>query len=387
LLSAIYKQVTSLHPLTQSGYSDDEMPEMRVVIAGGGTGGHIIPAVAIANELRASVGADILFIGTPRGLESRLIPQAGFELSLIKVGQLKNVSLFTRARTLLDLPLSIIRCRALLSRFRPHVVIGVGGYASGPAMAAAILEHIPTLAFEPNAYPGLANRLVGKHVSAAAVNFEAAIKFFRNAQVTGIPVREEFFRLPARPRGVPPHLLVFGGSQGARILNTLLPQIASSLLAAVPGLTILHQAGARHAKETLAAYMASDAPPSRWQVYDFLDDMPRRFASADLVLSRSGASTVAELAAAGKPSLLIPFPQAADDHQRKNAEALVEVGAARMLLEADVTKDILLDSLVSMLNDRLALDAMSTRARTLAHRDAVRTIMQIVLTLKQNGVK
>jgi UDP-N-acetylglucosamine--N-acetylmuramyl-(pentapeptide) pyrophosphoryl-undecaprenol N-acetylglucosamine transferase len=363
------------------------MPEMRVVIAGGGTGGHIIPALAIANELRVSFGADILFIGTPRGLESRLVPQAGYQLSLIKVGQLKNVSVFTRARTLLDLPLGIIHCRALLSRFRPHAVIGVGGYASGPAMAAAILERIPTLAFEPNAYPGLANRLVGKHVSAAAVNFPAAARYFRNAEVTGIPVREEFFRLPPRPRGAPLHLLVFGGSQGARVLNTILPQIASSLLAMVPGLTILHQAGARHAKETLAAYMASTAPSSRWQVYDFLDDMPSRFAAADLVLSRSGASTVAELAAAGKPSLLIPFPQAADDHQRKNAEALIEVGAARMLLEADVTKDLLLASLVTLLNDRPALDAMSARARTLAHPDAVRSIVHMVLALKQNGVK
>ena len=363
------------------------MPEMRVVIAGGGTGGHIIPALAIANELRACCGADILFIGTPRGLESRLVPQAGYQLSLIKVGQLKNVSLFTRARTLFDLPLSIIRCRALLSRFRPHVVVGVGGYASGPAVAAAILDRIPTLAFEPNAYPGLANRLVGKRVSAAAVNFPTAAKYFRNAEVTGIPVRGEFFRLAPRPPDVPPHLLVFGGSQGARILNTLLPQIASSLLVMVPGLTILHQAGARHAKETLAAYIASNAPSSRWQVYDFLDDMPRRFAAADLVLSRSGASTVAELAAAGKPSLLIPFPQAADDHQRKNAEALVEAGAARMLLEADVTKDGLLASIVSLLSDRPALDTMAARARTLAHPDAVRNIVEMILTLKQNGVK
>lgn len=363
------------------------MPEMRIVIAGGGTGGHIIPALAIANALRASCGAKVLFIGTPRGLESRLVPQDGFELSLINVGQLKNVSLFTRARTLIDLPLSIIRCRPLLSRFRPHVVIGVGGYASGPAMAAAIIERIPTLAFEPNAYPGLANRLVGKFVGAAAVNFPAATKYFRNAQVTGIPVREEFFNLPPRRRGAPPHLLVFGGSQGARILNTLLPQIASPLLAMIPGLTILHQAGARQARDTLNAYMDCGAPSSHWQVYDFLDDMPRRFAGADLVLSRSGASTVAELAAAGKPSLLIPFPQAADDHQRKNAESLVEGGAARMLLESDVTKDILLDELVRLLSDRTALDAMSARALALAHPDAVRSIVEIVLALKQNGVK
>jgi UDP-N-acetylglucosamine--N-acetylmuramyl-(pentapeptide) pyrophosphoryl-undecaprenol N-acetylglucosamine transferase len=363
------------------------MPDMRVVIAGGGTGGHIIPAIAIANELRASFGAKILFIGTPRGLESRLVPQAGYELSLIKVGQLKNVSVMTKVRTLVDLPLSLFRCRALMRRFRPHAVIGVGGYASGPAMAAAILDRVPTLAFEPNAYPGLANRLVGKFVGAAAINFAAAAKYFRNPEITGIPVREEFFHLPPRRTGAPLHLLVFGGSQGARILNTLLPQIASVLLDAVPGLTILHQAGGRHAEATLAAYMASAAPSSRWQVYDFLDDMPRRFAAADLVLCRSGASTVAELAAAGKPSLLIPFPKAADDHQRKNAEALVEAGAARMILEANLTREVLLDSLTGLLTNPSALEVMSARAKTLAHPDAVRSIAELLLALRRNAVK
>jgi UDP-N-acetylglucosamine--N-acetylmuramyl-(pentapeptide) pyrophosphoryl-undecaprenol N-acetylglucosamine transferase len=357
--------------------------DMRIVIAGGGTGGHIIPALAIANELKSSYGADILFIGTPRGLESRLVPAAGYKLSLIEVGQLKNVSLLTKARTLLDLPLGLIRCHRLLREFRPHAVIGVGGYASGPAMVAAILGRVPTLAFEPNAYPGLANRLVGKWVSAAAINFAPAARYFRNPQITGIPVRYEFFHLAPRPAGAPRHLLVFGGSQGARILNTLMPQIASSLLAAVPGLTILHQAGARHADATLAAYIASSAPSSRWQVYDFLDDMPRRFEAADLVLSRSGASTVAELAAAGKPSLLIPFPQAADDHQRRNAEALVAAGAARMLLEADLTPGLLLETLTGLLADRRALAGMSAKARTLAHPDAVQRIGEIVAKLRE----
>jgi UDP-N-acetylglucosamine--N-acetylmuramyl-(pentapeptide) pyrophosphoryl-undecaprenol N-acetylglucosamine transferase len=287
----------------------------------------------------------------------------------------------TKARTLLDLPLSLIRCRDLLRDFRPNVVIGVGGYASGPAMGAAILGGIPTLAFEPNAFPGLANRLVGKRVNAAAVNFAAATKYFRNPQITGIPVRDEFFRLAPRPASAPPQLLVFGGSQGARILNTLLPQIASSLLATVPGLTILHQAGARHAETTLAAYQASNSPPDRWKVHAFLDDMPRRFEAADLVLSRSGASTVAELAAAGKPSLLIPFPQAADDHQCKNAEALAEAGAATVLLEAGLTPDILLQTLTGLLKNRQALEHMSTQARTLAHRDATSRIATMAIGL------
>ena len=350
---------------------------MRVAIAGGGTGGHIIPALAIADELKASSRAEILFIGTPRGLESRLVPAAGYALRMIDVGQLKNVSLATRARTMADLPLGLMRCRKLLREFRPDAVVGVGGYASGPAMGAAILLRIPTLAFEPNAYPGLANRLVGKWVKAAAVNFAPAAKYFRNAQVTGIPVREEFFRLLPRPADAPPHLLVFGGSQGARALNAAMPQIATSLLEAVPGLTILHQAGARHAESTLAAYEASGAPRERWQVHAFLDDMPRRFEAADLVLARSGASTVAELAAAGKPSLLIPFPQAADDHQRRNAEALAEAGAARMMLEKELTPEGLRETVIRMIGDRAGLERMGEQARTMAHPDATRRIAEM----------
>jgi UDP-N-acetylglucosamine--N-acetylmuramyl-(pentapeptide) pyrophosphoryl-undecaprenol N-acetylglucosamine transferase len=356
----------------------------RILIAGGGTGGHIIPALAIADELKAQHGAEILFVGTARGLESRLVPQAGYRLELMRVGQLNNVSLATRVRTLLDLPFGLLRCVALLRRERPAVVIGVGGYASGPIMGAAILLRIPTLAFEPNAVPGLANRLVGRRVKAAAVNFPPAARYFRNAQVTGIPVRAEFFHLAPRPADAPPHLLVFGGSQGARVLNTTVPQIAASLLNAVPGLTILHQAGARNAETTLAAWQASGAPPDRWQVAAFLDDMPHRFEAADLVLSRSGASTVAELAAAGKPALLIPFPQAADDHQRHNAEVMVQAGAAQILLEAELPPEKLLRSLTELLTQREKLRLMSDNARRLAHPDAAQRIAAMVMTLAQS---
>jgi UDP-N-acetylglucosamine--N-acetylmuramyl-(pentapeptide) pyrophosphoryl-undecaprenol N-acetylglucosamine transferase len=361
--------------------------KLRVAIAGGGTGGHIIPALAIADELRTAHNAEALFIGSPRGLESRLVPQAGYPLELISVGQLKNVSLMTRARTLLDLPLGVIRCVQLLRGFHPQAVVGVGGYASGPAMGAAILLGIPTLAFEPNAAPGLANRLIGKRVTAAAVNFAPAVKYFRNAQVTGIPVRAEFFRLVPRPAGEPPHLLVFGGSQGARVLNTVMPQIAASLLAAVPGLTILHQAGARHAEATLAAYQASGATPDRWQVHAFLDDMPRRFEAADLVLSRSGASTVAELMAAAKPAVLVPFPQAADDHQRKNAEVMADAGAAKLLIEAELTPELLEVTLEELLGNANALATMAGCARTLAHPDAAQRIAGMVVGMSRRELK
>jgi UDP-N-acetylglucosamine--N-acetylmuramyl-(pentapeptide) pyrophosphoryl-undecaprenol N-acetylglucosamine transferase len=343
------------------------LSELRVLIAGGGTGGHIIPALAVARELVARHGAEVLFVGTQRGMEIRLVPEAGFNLRLIDIGPLKNVSLLTRLRTLFSLPGSISACKALIRKFRPGVVFGVGGYASGPAMAAALQLGLPTMVFEPNAMPGLANRLVGRRVQAAAVNFPSAARWFRNAEVTGIPVRPEFFTIPP-PASSAPRLLVFGGSQGARLFNTHLPRIAPALLEAVPNLTILHQSGIRHVETTLAAYTTSRADPSRWQVQPFLSDMPSRFAQAHLVMARGGASTVAELAAAAKPSLLVPFAAAADDHQTRNAEAMVQAGAALLLKEADLDlSGRLLDTLTTLLNSPQKLQAMGAAARTQAH--------------------
>jgi UDP-N-acetylglucosamine--N-acetylmuramyl-(pentapeptide) pyrophosphoryl-undecaprenol N-acetylglucosamine transferase len=354
---------------------------MRVMIAGGGTGGHVIPALAIAGALKSAYGAEVCFIGTARGMETRLVPQAGYALELIDVGQLNRVSLATQLKTLVALPRGILYCLSLLRRWQPQVMIGVGGYASGPAMLAALLRRVPTLAFEPNAVPGLANRLIGKRISAAAVNFAPTLTFFRNAEVTGIPVRAEFFALPLRPPETAPRLLIMGGSQGARALNQRMPEIAKPLLDAVPGLTILHQAGARHAETTEAAYAASGAPSDRWRVQAFLEDMPKQFAASDLILARSGASTVAELAAGGKPSLLVPFPQAADDHQRKNAEVLVAGGAAKLLLEHDMTEAALLDGLTSLLNNPEKLREMAASARTFAHPHAAARIAEMAAGL------
>lgn len=360
------------------------MSQLRVLIAGGGTGGHIIPALAVAHELVQRYSAEILFVGTPRGMETRLVPDAGFRLRLIFVGPLKNVSLITRVRTAIDLPRSFLSSRRILREFKPDVVLGVGGYASGPGMAAALLMKIPTLAFEPNAMPGFANRLVGKRVQAAAVNFPAALQWFRNAEVTGIPVRPEFFSITSPPPG-PPSLLVFGGSQGARLFNQALPKIAHSLLEAVPGLTILHQSGVRHADSTREAYAATGADPARWQVAPFLNDMPARFAQAHLVMARSGASTVAELAAAGKPALLIPFAAAADDHQTRNAETMVNAGAAAMLAERALeTPAILLEKLTGLLNAPQTLASMAAAARTQAHPHAAERIAERLAELARS---
>jgi len=351
--------------------------KLRVLIAGGGTGGHVIPALAIGRELAARYGAELCYVGTERGMEARLVPEAGFRLEKIPVGPLKNVSVVTRVRTLAALPLGVARCVRLLWEFKPHAVVGVGGYASGPAMMAAILMRVPTLAYEPNAAPGLANRLIGKYVTAAAVSFPECTCCFRNAEVTGVPVREEIFAVPTRSEGVPPRLLVFAGSQGARVFNEMLPRIVRGLLEAVPGLTIVHQSGVRHEQETRAAYAASGADPARWTVSAFLTDMKEQYTAADLVLCRSGSS-VAELAAAGRPSLLVPYPFAADDHQRKNAVAMAAAGAAVVRLEAGLTAEELQQELLGLLHDGARLRAMGAAARAVAKPGAVRRMAEMV---------
>jgi UDP-N-acetylglucosamine--N-acetylmuramyl-(pentapeptide) pyrophosphoryl-undecaprenol N-acetylglucosamine transferase len=356
------------------------MSVLRVLIAGGGTGGHVVPALAIARELRDKHGAEVRFVGTARGLETRMVPEAGFQLELVRSGQLKNVSLATRLRTMLDLPLGVVECVRLVREFRPQVVVGVGGYASGPGMLAAVLLRVPTLAYEPNAVPGMTNRWIGKRVNAAAVNFAQTAKYFRNAEVTGVPVRAEIFALPPRPAGAPPRLLVTAGSNGALIFNEVMPQIVVRLLEGVPGLTIVHQAGARRLQQTRAEFAASGADASRWRVEAFLEDMPAQYGAADLVLARSG-STVAELCAAGKPSVLVPLPTAADDHQRKNAEVLAESGAAVMLLQRDVTPETLLSALVSLLKDEARRDEMAAKAKSLGREGALERIAEMVVGL------
>jgi len=336
---------------------------------GGGTGGHVIPALAIARELRERYSAEVMFVGTNRGIETRLVPGTGFELRLVEVGQLKGVSLARRARTLSDIPRAVLACRKMFADFRPQVVIGVGGYASGPGMLAALLMRIPTLAFEPNLVPGFANRVVARYVTAAAVHFEETKKFFRNARITGVPVRQEFFKIAERRFSPPGSLLVFGGSQGARILN-------QTMIDAIPkwrelGIHIRHQTGERDFERVDATYRQANLAV---EVSRFIDDMPTAFSQADAVLCRSGASTVAETTAAGKPAILVPFALAADDHQLKNAQALESAGAARMILESELSAAGLGAAVAEMLGDPAALARMSVKARSLSHPNAVKEI-------------
>ncbi len=355
---------------------------LRVLIAGGGTGGHVIPALAIGRELRDRHGAEVRFVGTARGMETRLVPEAGFPLELIRVGQLKNVSLMTRLKTFTDLPRGVLLCLELLRRFRPQVVVGVGGYASGPAMLAAVMMRIPTLAFEPNAAPGLANRLVGRFVSAAAVNFPETARHFRNAQVTGIPVRPEFTRIEPKRGSSAPRLLILGGSQGAQALNAALPQAADALLHTLPGLTIVHQAGERHVEATRAAYAAAGVQSTQVEVLGFLPAV-EAIAAADLIICRSGASTVAELCAAGRPAVFVPFPQAADDHQTRNAEALVKLGAAELLPQRELTPKRLEQVVGTLITHHERLVSMATQARAAARPQALETIANLAIAVSR----
>jgi UDP-N-acetylglucosamine--N-acetylmuramyl-(pentapeptide) pyrophosphoryl-undecaprenol N-acetylglucosamine transferase len=350
---------------------------MRAILAGGGTGGHVIPALAIANQLKQSYGAEVLFIGTARGIENRLVPAAGYPLQRVRVGALKNVSLVTRAKTAFDLPRAVWDAGRMLNEFAPDVVIGVGGYASGPAMLAALVKHFPTLAFEPNVVPGFANRMVARFVSAAAVHFEETAEYFRHAEVTGVPVRQAFFEI-APKRGGTPTVLVFGGSQGANAINKAMILCLPALQREAPGIHIIHQTGERDYNDALAAYQSLGGAA---EVFKFIEDMPAAFARADLVVCRSGASTVAEIAAAGKPAVFVPFPRAADDHQTVNALALERAGAAVLVEESKLDGVWLAETIAALLGDRARLQQMSAAARGLAHPNAARDIAAMAARL------
>jgi UDP-N-acetylglucosamine--N-acetylmuramyl-(pentapeptide) pyrophosphoryl-undecaprenol N-acetylglucosamine transferase len=356
---------------------------MRAILAGGGTGGHVIPALAIAQELKRLYAAEVLFIGTERGLEKRLVPAAGYPVQFVKIGAWNRVSFSTRIKTLLDLPRAVFAAGGILNEFQADVVIGVGGYASGPAMFSAIRKRIPTVAFEPNLVPGFANRLVARFVSAAAVHFAQTGEYFRHAVVTGVPVRPAFFQIPRKPYvRSSPTLLVFGGSQGARAINQAMMRAMPELMKRMPALRVIHQTGERDYNQVQSAYSQASVTA---EVHRFIDDMPAFFARADLVLCRSGASTVAEIAAAARPAVFVPFPSAADDHQRRNAEAMEQAQAAVVLEQTKLDEVWLVDTLCALLEDPGRLACMAEAARAMAHPNAAKEIAE--LAVKVAGIE
>ena len=357
---------------------------MKVLFAAGGSGGHIVPAIAAANEvLRRDETSGVLFFATARGLETRIVPEAGFQLSLINSAGLKNVGFVGKLKGLSVLPKSFIEARQIIRQFRPHVVVGAGGYVSGPVLLMAAIMGVPTLVMDSNALPGFTNRQLARFVDKAALTFEASLPYFgKKGVVTGNPVRKEFFEVPPKERGEVAHLLIFGGSQGARAINNAMTDALPHLGELKDRLTITHQTGEADFEKIRELYSRSDYPMA--DVRPFIANMFEEFARADLVICRAGATTCAELAAAGKASIMIPLPTAADDHQRKNAEALEEGGAAKMLLQADLNGETLADMIRSTIGDAEKLSEMEAAAKAMGRADAAERTADIIEELRNS---
>ncbi len=369
-----------------TGEAAGESRPLTVILAGGGTGGHIYPGIAIAQEFRRRAPETrVVFVGTARGLETRIVPREGFELELIEVTALKRVGLFKAIRSLLRLPGSFLAVRSLIRAAKPDVVIGVGGYASGPVVLMSALMGVPTVVAEQNALPGFTNRVLARFVRAAAVSFEEARDFFRGkAEITGNPVRAEFFAIPVKEPAGRIHVLITGGSQGARAINNgviaALPLLAREG-AADSLLSFTHQTGEADYDKVRAVYLENGI---KADVKPFIEGMVEEFARADLVICRAGATTVAELAAAGKPAILIPFPFAADDHQRKNAEAVERAGAGRMILQAELTPERLVQELLWLARDPQQLRRMAEAGKALGHPDAAAKVVDLAMRVREN---
>jgi UDP-N-acetylglucosamine--N-acetylmuramyl-(pentapeptide) pyrophosphoryl-undecaprenol N-acetylglucosamine transferase len=361
----------------------------RVVVAGGGTGGHLYPGIAVARELQASrPGTAVSFAGTAQGIEARVIPREGFDLDVIRSAGLKGKSLSARLRGAALLPMSAVDAWRLLSKRKPDLVIGVGGYSSGPVVATAALRGIPTLLLEQNAVPGLTNRLLAPLVRAAAVTYESTLPFFRGKGfVAGNPVRAEFLRQPDHRLDHAPaaalRVLIFGGSQGAHAINVACVEAAPKLAASATPLAVTHQTGERDLEMVREGYGAAGLAA---RVEPFLFAMDREMSQADLVICRAGATTLAEITAAGKPAILIPLPTATDDHQRKNAEALAAAGGAEVLLQHDATGAVLAQRILALAGDPDRRRRIADAAQALARPDAAKVIvdrgLELIATVK-----
>jgi UDP-N-acetylglucosamine--N-acetylmuramyl-(pentapeptide) pyrophosphoryl-undecaprenol N-acetylglucosamine transferase len=351
---------------------------MKVLIAAGGTGGHIYPGIAVAKEImRRDAESKVLFVGTARGLESKIVPENGFELSLINSAGLKNVGFLGKLKGLLILPKSFLEARRLIKDFQPNVVVGAGGYVTGAVLLMASLMRVSTLVMDSNALPGFTNRRLAPFVTKAALTFEEAMPYFgKKGIVTGNPVRKEFFDIAPKQRGEKINLLIFGGSQGARAINSAMVGALKHLQPFKNQLQITHQTG-----ESDFATIEKDYAENGWETADvrrYISDMVSEFAKTDLIISRAGATTCAEVAAAGKAAIMIPLPTAADDHQRKNAEALVNKSAAKMILQKDLSGDVLAKEITGLLTSPERITKMEHAAKKLAKADAAKVTVDLI---------
>jgi len=358
---------------------------LSVVIAGGGTGGHLYPGIAVAREiLRRRPDAKVTFAGTAQGLESKIVPREGFELDVIRSAGLRGKSPSRLARGLSLLVPSLRDAWKVLSERRPHVVVGVGGYSSGPVVLTACVRRIPTLVMEQNAAPGLANRVLARFVRSAAVTYEETLRFFGDRGfVAGNPVRAEFLTASALDmasvRTRRPRVLILGGSQGAHAINVAIAAAAARIHHRHPEAEFVHQTGARDLEEVRRAYAQAGVPA---RVEAFLDPVAGEMAEATLVVSRAGATTLAELAAAGRPAVLVPLPTATDDHQRKNARVLANAGAA-VIVEQALGADGLSAAVGGLLDEPESLVRMARAIKAFGRPEAARRIVDRVFELAE----
>ncbi len=374
-----------------------EMPQKTdslkktVIIAGGGTGGHIYPGVAIAKALE-SLHADcrIQFVGARGGLEEKIVPREGFSLEVVDIGKLhSSVGLGTRLKTLLKIPFAFWQSLRLLRKYRPVAVLGVGGYASGPVVFVASLLGYRTLVWEPNAFPGMANRILSRFVDECLVVFADAAKYFKCRVITpvGLPVRSSIHAVP-RAKGQPLRVLVFGGSQGARAINQVVSDAVLQGGDWLRGVELVHQTGTADFQKVQKVYQSVQSSNSQEkpavQVLEYLHDMDARYAWADLIVCRSGASTVAEVCVAQKAAVFIPLPTAADNHQQKNAEVLVRENAAVMVVQKEFTPAKFKDLVVDFRDHREKIGQYQERVAKFKFADAARMIVDRILIGDKN---
>jgi UDP-N-acetylglucosamine--N-acetylmuramyl-(pentapeptide) pyrophosphoryl-undecaprenol N-acetylglucosamine transferase len=365
---------------------------MNIVIAAGGTGGHLYPAVALAREfLRQTPRCSILFVGTERGIEGKVLPHEGFEWEKIAAKPVMGRGLWQALEAVASLPVACWQSVRLLRKRRADLVIGIGGYTSPPVLMAGFSLRIPRVILEPNAYPGMANKVLGPLADLVFLAYEAAKSYFpaSKVRVVGTPIRREFFEDAVesggrKAPGEPPsafRLLVFGGSQGAHAINQAMVEALPLLQSTKAGLSVIHQTGEADYPMVKQAYEAAGLGADRVKPVPFLFDMPRALKQADLVVSRSGAVTLAELTACGKPAILIPLPHAIYRHQERNARVLEEAGAAMVLLQQDLTGPRLAQAIDSLLGSTDRLRVMSERSAALGRTDSAQVIVRDCLAL------
>jgi len=355
----------------------------RLLIAGGGTGGHVFPALAIAKEWirRSADGAEreerqVVFVGTERGIETRLVPQAGFPLELIRASGLKGIGGVKLLRNAAMVPAGLWDSEKILHRYRFNAAFGVGGYASGPMMLLAAMHRIPTVVFEPNVEPGFTNRvLAGIATRVAVANQETAGRLGSRATLTGCPIRPEFFAIPPKEHRAPFTLLITGGSRGALPINRAVIDSLDLLTAKKDRLFIVHQTGERDYNAVREAY---ERRQFQAEVVPFIENMAERFAQADLIVCRSGAITVAEVSASGRAAIFIPFGASTDAHQTGNAQVMASAGASRLLLQDELTPERLTNEIFSLLDQPRRIQEMEDRARSLARPRAVEDIVDVI---------